>query len=599
MAAMLLLDSRAVATTFGVIWLVFTMLATAVLATRRKYRGFGRWAFAGPALILALLLLSLRPTAPEWLSMVCANAVLAAAAILYYEGAREFRGLPPPRWVMYVGGVIAIGGLAFFVYIVPSLNARAALMSAFLAVVSSLASITLWKSIPPEHTFGLRLTGSLFALCAATHVARTAYYASGAAANDVLTLSGVSGVFFVAISAELALLPIGFMFLADERVVADLKNAQERVLKADAEAASHRQAETVLRESERQFRTLADAAPVMIWASGLDKGCTYFNRPWLEFTARPIEAELGHGWADGVHPDDTARCLATYNQAFDRRQPFQLEYRLRRYDGKYRWILDSGAPLANPDGVFTGYVGSAIDVTDLRLAREALSSLSGKLIAAQETERAWIAKELHEDLAQRAVALEMQLHNVVQELPWRGTSAPVRLRVQETSTQAADLARDIQAISYRLHSAKLELLGLGEAAAGLCHELSEQYRVSINFSHDGLPENLSRDTALCLFRVLEEALDNAVRHAGAPQVTVALRGRPAELQMHVIDGGVGFDPSRIDGSHGLGLISMKERLNLVGGEIHIESRPGGGTRISVRVPLANRRENTNEHPAFS
>ena len=123
----------------------------------------------------------------------------------------------------------------------------------------------------------------------------------------------------------------------------------------------------------------------MIWASGLDKGCTYFNRPWLEFTGRSIEAELGHGWADGVHPDDRARCLATYNQAFDRRQPFQFEYRLRRHDGEYRWILDSGAPLANPDGVFTGYVGSAIDVTDLRLARETLSSLSGKLMAAQET----------------------------------------------------------------------------------------------------------------------------------------------------------------------------------------------------------------------
>jgi len=590
------LDPRTVVTIFGVIWLLFTTLAMAVSWTRRGYRGFGRWAAAGLALMLSFFLLSLRPAAPDWLSMVCANAVLVLGVILYFEGAREFRGLPPRLWLTYAGGLLAVGGVAFFLYVVPSLNARAALMSAFLAVVLLLTSLTLLRGIPSAHTFGLRLTGSLFALCAATNLARAVYCSFAAPLTDLLTLSGVSGAFFVAIAAEMSLLPIGFMFLADERVIADLEDAREQVRRADAEAARRREAEAIFRESERRFRTLADAAPVMIWVSGLDKGCTYFNRPWLEFTGRSIEAELGAGWAEGVHPEDATRCLDTYNEAFDMRQPFRVEYRLQRHDGEYRWILDSGVPLTSPDGAFAGYVGSAIDVTDLRLAKETLSSLSGKLMEAQETERAWIARELHDDLAQRAVALAVQLHNVVQVLP-NGTNEHVRL--QETSEHAAHLARDIQGISYRLHSAKLELLGLGAAAAGLCRELSEQYRVTIDFSHDGLPENLSSDMALCLFRVLQEALNNAVKHAGAPQVTVTLRGTPTEIRLQVIDCGVGFEPAWMSNRRGLGLISMRERLNLVRGEIHIDSRPGAGTTVRVRVPLGNRREAAHERQALA
>jgi signal transduction histidine kinase len=262
-----------------------------------------------------------------------------------------------------------------------------------------------------------------------------------------------------------------------------------------------------------------------------------------------------------------------------------MEYRLRRHDGAYRWILDTGVPIASPDGTFTGYVGSAIDVTDLRLAKDALSSLSGKLMEAQETERAWIARELNDDLAQRAAALAMQLHRVVQVLP-SGTSEHVR--VQNTSAQAAQLARAIQGVSHRLHSAKLEFLGLSSAAADLCRELSEQYHVEIDFSHDNIPENLSTNIALCVFRVLQEALNNAVRHAGVRDVTAALRGTPTEIQLQVIDRGVGFDSEMMGRSDRLGLISMKERLNLVGGQIHVESRLGAGTTVRVRVPLGDR-----------
>jgi len=111
-------------------------------------------------------------------------------------------------------------------------------------------------------------------------------------------------------------------------------------------------------ENEDRFRLMCDSAPVMLWMSGPDKGCTWFNKPWLEFTGRSLERELGDGWAESVHPDDLQRCLNTYADAFDARQGFRMEYRLRRFDGQYRWIVDCGMPHFGADGSFDGYVGS-------------------------------------------------------------------------------------------------------------------------------------------------------------------------------------------------------------------------------------------------
>jgi two-component system, LuxR family, sensor kinase FixL len=137
-----------------------------------------------------------------------------------------------------------------------------------------------------------------------------------------------------------------------------------------------RRAEEDLRESEERFRRMAHSAPVLLWMSGKDKGGNFFNRGWLEFTGRTLEQELGGGWAEGVHPDDLHKCLARYHAAFDARQPFEIEYRLRRYDGEYRWVLDIGAPRYESDGAFAGYIGSAIDITDRKRSEEIQRALA-------------------------------------------------------------------------------------------------------------------------------------------------------------------------------------------------------------------------------
>jgi PAS domain S-box-containing protein len=164
--------------------------------------------------------------------------------------------------------------------------------------------------------------------------------------------------------------------LAKGQAVADPRlGRNQRRVGVVMDITERKRAEEQLRESEARFRDVANAAPVMIWMSGADKLCTFFNKFWLDFTGRTVDQELGNGWADGVHRDDLGRCLEIYAKAFDARQGFTMEYRLRRFDGEYCWVLDNGVPRLDSNGTFLGYIGSCIDITerkqlDDRLKRE-------------------------------------------------------------------------------------------------------------------------------------------------------------------------------------------------------------------------------------
>jgi len=156
------------------------------------------------------------------------------------------------------------------------------------------------------------------------------------------------------------------------KVFHDEQGQPARLIGTCQDITERKRAESALRESEARFRLVADSAPVMIWMSGTDKLCTYFNKPWLDFTGRSIDQELGNGWAEALEPEDLQRCLDTYIQAFDRREAFRMEYHLLRHDGEYRLVSAIGVPRFNPDGSFAGYIGSSIDVTDQRRAEEQL-----------------------------------------------------------------------------------------------------------------------------------------------------------------------------------------------------------------------------------
>jgi PAS domain S-box-containing protein len=373
------------------------------------------------------------------------------------------------------------------------------------------------------------------------------------------------------------------LILLEAALITALLWHRTRRKKAEAEVVA---ALEVVQESEQRFRHVANTAPVMIWMSGTDKLCTYVNQPWLDFTNRSLTQELGSGWLENIHGEDVAACFDTYSEAFDRREPFTMQYRLRRHDGEYRWVLDRGIPRFNSDGSFAGYIGSCVDITDRKLAEEALSSMSRRLIDAQEQERAWIARELHDDINQRIALVGIEANALEQSIP--DSAMEVRSSLDELQRHLAEIGSEIQAISHRLHSSKLEYLGLVAACKGFCKEIADHNGVTVEFTSEDIPHDLPKEVSLCLFRVLQEALTNAVKHSGAQRFEAHLRGISGEIELEVRDYGIGFDAAAAMISRGLGLISMRERVSLVKGTLLIASKPMGGTEITVRVPLVEK-----------
>jgi PAS domain S-box-containing protein len=348
-----------------------------------------------------------------------------------------------------------------------------------------------------------------------------------------------------------------------------------------------KRAEQELRKSEKRFRLMADSAPMLIWLSGPDTLATDFNQAWLEFTGRTVQQELGEGWIINLHPDDLHRHLEAYADAFEKRQKFTSEYRMRRHDGQYRWMLDQSVPRFMDDGSFAGYVGYCFDISDQKETAAARIELGGRLIHAQEAERERIARELHDNINQR-VAL---LANGLQEFE-QATSANYdslqKSQLQELWHLTNEISVDIQHVSHQLHPSKLHYLGLATAVRDLCREFSRQHKFELECVVRDLPQDLEETISLSLFRTVQESLHNVVKHSHARHVKVELTRQSSVVELRVSDDGIGFNPEQARENHGLGLISMRERLRSVGGEFFIWSAPSQGTQVKGTVPATTK-----------
>ena len=342
-------------------------------------------------------------------------------------------------------------------------------------------------------------------------------------------------------------------------------------------------AEEALRESEERFRLIANTAPVMIWMSGAEGQISYLNQTWIAYTGRPLDAMAGQRQADVLHPDEAERCVEVYGKAFVQREPFQMEHRLRRHDGDYGWVVTVGVPRYDGGGAFAGHIGTTIDITERKLAEEALSAVSQKLIEAHEEEGARIARELHDDINQRLTLASVRLGYLRQNPP--ASAADLDQEIGTVSQELADLVADIQALSHGLHPARLDLLGLERAAAAFCEELSNRHDVTIDGHFQNIPTALPREVSLCLYRVLQEALQNVVKHGLSRRARVSLNGHIDTIDLTVEDSGAGFDPHEAMRGPGLGLTSMKERLKAIGGQLAVHSQRGRGTTIHAVAPL--------------
>jgi PAS domain S-box-containing protein len=368
------------------------------------------------------------------------------------------------------------------------------------------------------------------------------------------------------------------------------------------------------RESEKRFRLIADSTPVMIKVTGTNGECEFFNKEWLEFTGRRMDEETGVGWAEGVHPEDLQRCMEIYLTAFSQRRPFQMEFRLRRDDGEYRWMFDSGVPRFDPDGRFAGYIGSCIDITDRKNAEaERAHLLAAEQAARAEVERASRAKD--DFLANLSHELRTPLNAI---LGWARMLRTGQLDA-EKSARALDVIErntllqvqlveellDISRVTtgkLHLNIRSVDLATAVASAVDVVRGSAEAKHVLIETALDPGVPSIDSDPDR-LQQVLGNLLTNAVRHTPeGGRIIVTSTGTGDRVVLTVSDTGQGissdllphiFDrfrqgrPGRAArGGLGLGLSIVRQIVELHQGTVHAHSDgEGHGASFTVTLPL--------------
>ncbi|HKT17002.1 MAG TPA: ATP-binding protein [Stellaceae bacterium] len=376
-------------------------------------------------------------------------------------------------------------------------------------------------------------------------------------------------------------------------------------------------------DAQLSFERLMDAAPVMIWVSGPDKRCTWFNRPWLDFTGRTMGEELGDGWASGVHRDDLERCLDIYTANFDRRTPFRMEYRLRGADGEFRWILDNGVPRFDPDGTFLGYIGSCIDINAIKTAelglRDTVSSREAALDAldriasgvAHELRNlvgcflgylGLIRKEAHDSGAvahrvEEAEEAALEGQQIIEQL-----LASIRHRPRAEMIHLNRLIRDtaeiLRGAAGERVSVEMDLAAQPDDADVAAAHLQAALLNLVTNARDAMADGGKVVIETRNFVVRPEAIDEPGMEPGR-YVMLAVRdtgaGMSADLLRHAFE--PFFTTKHGTGGTGLGLSQVRAFARHSGGTARIESVPGQGTTVRLYLPQGPKPGTEAEAPA--
>ena len=381
------------------------------------------------------------------------------------------------------------------------------------------------------------------------------------------------------------------------------------------DVSDRRQAEKELRESEQNFRTLANSGMALIWTSGVDKLCNYFNQVWLQFTGRSLAEELGNGWLEGVHPADLQGCLNIYSEAFDLRQKFRMEYRLRRFDGTYRWIVDEGCPRYDSSGEFIGYIGHCLDISEHKQDEEEKKRLGAQLYQAQKMEAiGTLAGGIAHDFNNILGAIIGYAEMIHDDLPPGSTTSHDISQVLKAGNRAKDLVKQILAFSRQT---EVHLMPLQPAT--IIRESIKMLRASLPATIV-IKQYLDRNTGIIsgdptqIHQIMMNLCTNAFhameRNGGT--LTISLRNTvlaygdsgllsnmlPGNyLHLSIKDSGVGmapevqkkiFDPffttKEVGKGTGLGLSMVYGIIQSYGGSIHCQSSQGEGTTFDIFLP---------------
>ncbi|HKA57102.1 MAG TPA: PAS domain-containing sensor histidine kinase [Gemmatimonadales bacterium] len=364
-----------------------------------------------------------------------------------------------------------------------------------------------------------------------------------------------------------------------------------------------RSLEQQLRETEMRFRIMADVAPVLLWMSREDGLCTFFNQTWLDFTGRTLDDEWGVGWAEGVHFEDLQRCMDTYSDAFNAREMFEMEYRLRRRDGVYRWVLDRGTPRYTPDGTFTGYIGSCIDITD----RKQLEAELRQAVRVRDDFLSIASHELRTPLTALKLRAEI-MRRTVQQASLDG-SVGARLKAEAAATvnhvQRLVTMVDVLLDASRLAEGPLALdreeVEVGTLVASVADRMRESaatagsaLRVEVGAPISG------RWDRFRIEQVVGNLIGNAIKYGAGRPIEVSAGPSAGKAVIAVNDQGVGISPEdqrrlferfarltpgRYYGGFGLGLWISRTIVEAHGGTIAVSSQLGNGASFVVQLPL--------------
>ena len=344
----------------------------------------------------------------------------------------------------------------------------------------------------------------------------------------------------------------------------------------------HRSAELDLRRSEARFRLMADHAPVMLWKSGRDSLCDFFNSRWLEFTGRTMEQELGTAWAESVFFEDLQACVDTYMEAFVERRSFRMEYRMRRKDGAYRWILDHGVPRFEVDGTFEGFIGSCIDITEIKDASDKIRKLADEL-ELRVREREVLLREIH-----HRVKNNLQLISTIFNLQARMLDPVARALIDEAQNRVRSIALIHEKLCESPSLAHVDFAGyVRDLARFVIHVVGGRYEVDLRVDCD--PMRLALDQAIPCGLVINELVTNALKHAFVGReggcIRVQVRELPEELvQITVADDGVGLPPStEVKNPKSLGFDLVVTLLRQLDAELEIDRTAGTAFRFSFHV----------------
>jgi len=402
----------------------------------------------------------------------------------------------------------------------------------------------------------------------------------------------------------------GHLFPVEVSTSLVILGGQEMILGIDRDITERKQAETELREKEVQYRNLANSGTALIWTSGTDKLCNFFNNPWLNFTGRTLEQETGNGWAEGVHPDDLDSCIQTFITAFDKREPFEMEYRLMHVSGEYRWLLDMGTPNYNLNGEFIGYIGHCFDINDRKKMETELLVSKEKAEESDRLKSAFLANMSHE--------IRTPLNSII------GFS-DLLLDPDFGQDQRDEFIRMIGASGNNLLNIINDIIDLSKIESGqisfkisrlsiqkLIGDIQKEYsyravekgiELRLDPSTSNLKDIYFESDELRLKQILINFVGNAIKFTEKGYIEIGFRIEENRIEFYVKDTGIGIPEeyhekiferfrqvdssyTRKYGGNGLGLAISKSLAELLGGEIWMESEVGKGSTFFFTIPKA-------------